>query len=298
MQLIYLIIYNRYINFFLRWINKGFGYFFPLNFKIPPSGVIQLRSGQNRFKLATNQTSYLTQRLFWYGMNSFEYTDIFSRLIRKMDVFFDVGSNIGYYTILACSVNDKIKVHSFEPARGAAVYLKKNVNINNIEQRVQIEEIALSDSADTLMFHEVENDKYRFTRHILSGESNASTKNLDREYKAFEVASTTLDEYCEKNDITSIDLIKIDTEGAEYSILKGAEQTISTSRPIIVCEILFDFNEGKIESVMRSHGYEFYLYKENSLKKVGTLLRSNDDGVRDCFLVHPDRYSLIEEYCE
>jgi FkbM family methyltransferase len=198
MNIIYLIIYNRYINFFLRWINKGLSAILPFNFKIPPSGVLQLGSGKNRFKLATNQTSYLTQQLFWHGISSFEYTTIFRSLIKKVDSFFDVGANIGYYTILACTENKNIKVFSFEPAKGACRYLQKNVSLNRLGQQVRIEEFALTDNRQTLTFHEVKNNKYRFTRDVLSGESNAATKNLNREFKTYNVPGITLDEYIDK----------------------------------------------------------------------------------------------------
>lgn len=296
MNFIYLIIYNRYINFFLRWINKGLSAILPLNFKIPPSGIIQLKSGNNSFKLATNQTSYLTQQLFWHGISSFEYSTIFRSLIKNIDSFFDIGANIGYYTILACTENSKIKVYSFEPARGACKYLQKNVFLNEFDQQVRIEKVALTDNNEILTFHEVENEKYRFTRDVLSGESNAATKKLNREYKTYQVPGITLDEYCERNGVTSIDLIKIDTEGSEFRILHGGQKMISTHLPIIICEILFDFNEDKIESIMDEFGYNAYIFKNNNLIKVESITRAIDDGVRDCFFVHPSKHSLIEEY--
>lgn len=296
MQFLYLLVYNRYLNFFLRWMNKGLASFLPLKFKIPPSGVIQLYSGKNRFKLATNQTSYLTHLLFWHGPASFEYTTIFKSLIRKMDTFFDVGSNIGYYTVLACAENNQVNVHSFEPAVGSFTYLKKNVAINNIEQQVKAEETALTDISHSLTFHEAVNNKYQHTRYVLSGESNASTKELNREFRIYEVKGITLDEYCEKNAINSIGLIKIDTEGAELNILKGGCQTISSQLPIIICEIHHDFNKEKIESIMQDMGYEFYLYNNNKLEKADTLTGANYDEIRNWFMVHPGKYSLIEEY--
>jgi FkbM family methyltransferase len=296
MDLIYSIIYNRYINYFLRWINKAFAPFLPSDFKIPPSGIIQLKSGSGNIKLATNQTSYLTQRLFWYGPSSFEYTTIFKELIKKIDCFYDIGANIGYYTLLACAENNEIKVYSFEPATGAYTYLKKNISLNNFDHRVVLEKFALTDSNQNMTFHEVINDKYRFTKHILSGESHASTKELSRETQSYEVSGITLDEYYSQVNSRPPGLIKIDTEGSEYNILKGGEEVISTHYPIIICEILYDFNEEKIESIMNQFDYEFYMFKENRLVKTDTLIRSADDGVRDCFFVHPDKVFMIEKF--
>src|SRR5690625_1015034 len=89
-QLIYRTIYNRNINYLLRWINKGLSPILPASLQLPPSGVIHVKSGEDGFLLDTNQTSYLTQRLFWDGPDAFEYTTLFRQLIRKVDTFLDV----------------------------------------------------------------------------------------------------------------------------------------------------------------------------------------------------------------
>jgi len=296
MQLLYLLIYNRYINFFLRWLNKIVVTFIPVNIRLPPSGVIQLKSKGHRLKLATNQTSYLTQLLFWNGLDSFEYTTIFVNLIKKVDTFFDVGSNIGYYALLASTMNNRVNVYSFEPARGAFTYLKKNVGLNDLSKQVTVEEFALTNITGPLIFQEVQNGKYINTRHTLSGENNAATKFLKREFIEYQVQGITLDEYCKRNTITDISLIKIDTEGSEPAILKGGYKTISESHPIIICEIRFNFNEEKIENIMNKLGYDCFLIRENYLVKTDTLNRAYETGTHNFFFVHPHKYSLIEEF--
>lgn len=269
-----------------------------LPFQIPPSGIIQVRNGDKKFKLATNQTSYLTQRLFWQGPSDFEYTNIFSGLIKKVSSFFDVGSNIGYYTIFACSENSNLHLISFEPAKSTLLYLKKNVLLNNFGGQIKIEEIALTDVKRPLTFHEVDNKKYKYTHHSLSGKSNASTRKLDKNFKIYTVPGTSLDTYCEKNAESAVDLIKIDAEGAELAILKGGYRTISNHHPIIICEIHFDIDKKTIESILKELGYEFYLVREDKLVKIDRLTQKGGDGVRNYFMVHPDKYPLIEEFID
>lgn len=298
MDLIYLLIYNRYANFFLRWVNKALSPLLPDSVKIPPSGTITVDTGQTGFKLSTNQTSYLTQRLFWHGMSSFEYSTLFTVLIKKVDTFVDAGANIGYYSLLACAENRNIRVFSFEPAEGAFTYLGKNVALNRMNDRITAEKLALGDSGGELTFQEIENDKYRFTSHVLSGESHASTKVTPRKTRSYRVEATTLDAYCDRHQVGAVDLIKIDTEGSESSILTGAEGVISRHRPVIICEILFDFREKQIESILKRHGYEFYFFRDQALVKKDTIIRSADDGVRDCFFVHPDNSFMIEEFIQ
>ena len=64
----------------------------------------------------------------------------------------------------------------------------------------------------------------------------------------------------------------------------------------MICEILFNVIEKDLERIMRSKGYEFYYPVDNGLKKVDTIIRKEDDGVRNCFFVHPDTSHLIEQY--
>ena len=134
-QLIYRTIYSRTGNRFFRNINKFLFPVLPDKIKIPPSGTIKIRDTDKRaLKISTNQTNYLTQLIYWEGYQNFEYTDIFIELIKKVSVFYDIGANIGYYSLLAEWQNKDIKVVGFEPAGGPLFYFKENVAINQFEK--------------------------------------------------------------------------------------------------------------------------------------------------------------------
>ena len=110
-QLIYKIIYSPDINKIIRNTNKFLSGILPVKIKIPPSGVITIHNEHKKvLKIKTNQTNYLTQLIFWEGYRNFEYTDIFINLIKKVNVFYDIGSNIGYYSLLAEMENPKINI--------------------------------------------------------------------------------------------------------------------------------------------------------------------------------------------
>ena len=118
-QLIYRVIYNSNINLILRYFNKLLYPILPNKIKLPPSGIMKIQnSNGKKLKIFTNQTNYLTQLIFWNGYESFEYTDIFISLIKKVSTFYDIGANIGYYSLLAEMENSNIKVVGFEPATG------------------------------------------------------------------------------------------------------------------------------------------------------------------------------------
>ena len=101
--------------------------------RIHPSGTIKFKLDAltQEIKFKTNQTNYLTKILFWERKRGFEYTSIFIELIKDLDVFIDVGANIGYYSILGAKMNPNLKVFSFEPSIGPMIYLSENIKIND-----------------------------------------------------------------------------------------------------------------------------------------------------------------------
>lgn len=243
--------------------------------------------------MATNQTSYVSKLLYWKGPDSFEYTPLFKELISHCDSFIDIGANTGYYSLLAATINPECKIYSFEPAQGPLYYLSKNVLLNNLKKQISIHPIALSSQSGEVMFYEVKNKKYTYLSHNLGG---VGSLKQDASKIAYPVKTETLDQFISKNSIPLVNLIKIDTEGTENSILEGAEETIDKYRPIIICETLFNKIEDKLEVIMKKHDYLFFNHENGRLKRVNTLIRKKDNGVRDCFFVHSSKVHLIEKF--
>ena len=297
MNIIYSLIYNPKINWLIRNLNFILSPLLPKKIKIHPSGIINIKiKNQKSIKLKANQTSYVTRELFWKGSKNYEYTPIFIKLVKKASTFFDIGSSIGYYTILGASTNKNLKIEAFEPSTGGMIYLSENVKINNFGSRINVNGLALSNQKGQIDFFEIKNRKYP-TIYNLSGEHNTGTKPRLKSFKA-KVASDTLDNFVKNNNIKSIDLIKLDTEGCEDLILIESFNTINLFKPIIICEVLFNRIENKLEKIMLEHDYEFYNHNGNGLTKVSTIERKLDNGIRNCFFVHPTKKHLIEEFIE
>ena len=88
----------------------------------------------------------------------------------------------------------------------------------------------------------------------------------------------------------------MDTEGTENLILESSDFVLKEMKPIIICETIFNTIEPDLQRIMSSYGYEFYNHIPAGLKKVETILRNEDNGVSNCFFVHPDKSYLIEEF--
>jgi len=283
------------LNRIFRNLNK---FLSPLtSFRLRPFGVLTVQYGSARFKMATNETSYVTKQIFWRGAKNFEYTPIFEKLVRTCTSFTDIGANTGYYSLLAAKANSSIIVDAFEPASGPFHFLEKNIVINHLHDRVFVHPIALSNQKGEVEFFEILNPSDTFAKYNLSGVGGLKKTHETQEHSIRKlVRAETLDDYSRRLKIHSFDLIKIDTEGTENLVLEGSSTIIRTYKPIIICETLFNKIEGKLENIMKAHGYLFFNHLNGKLHRTDTLLRDADNGVSDCFFVHPEKLSLIQNF--
>lgn len=290
-QTIYRIIYHPSINWVLRNLNK----LVSRHVKLPPSGTLRLKADNKVFRLRTNQTNYLTKKVFWEGLENFEYTPIFIDLVKKAGTFYDIGANIGFYSVLASVINPKIQVTSFEPASGPLSYLRQNVALGN-HKNIRVAPVALSNIEGSIDFFEIRNHKYTYLQHNLGGEGNTGSKTIERFFVKTSVPCTTLDAFVRESGLQRLDLVKMDTEGTEHLILQKATETLTRMKPLIVCETLFNKIEGELEDLLKPLGYEFYNHTPQGLQKVDTLRRAEDNGVRNCFFVHPSKRDWIASF--
>ncbi len=246
-------------------------------------------------RIKANQTSFIARELYWGKPLQYEYTSIFLEIVKDLNTFWDVGANIGYYSILGCKINANLKVEAFEPSMGPKVYLYENLKLNNVLDQIQVHATALSNKSGNIEFYQVVNPKFPKILN-LSGEHNIGTKKGLSSEK-INVQSTRIDDI--RKGVSPVDLMKIDVEGAEIEVLKGGLQTFKRDRPIIICEVLFNFNEAELSSIMKDLNYSFFAHTGyNRLKKVDSLIREEDDGVRNVFFVPTEKENLIEKFRE
>lgn len=144
----------------------------------------------------------------------------------------DIGGNVGQYAILfAALVGPAGKVITFEPDPSHRISLKKNLELNRFGGRVTVEDFALSDQSGTHVFFSRDNDQMgSLVRAGLGTNSNAV------DVKELEVKTSRLDDYLATRNLGFPDWVKMDTEGAEINILRGARHLLQ-SNTIILCEL-------------------------------------------------------------
>lgn len=283
------------INRVLRNVNKKLSGL--TSFRLRPFGImkVHLKSGVT-FKMATNETSSVTKLLFWKGADHYEYTSIFERLLPDSRAFLDIGANTGYYSLLSATKNPSMKVFAFEPASAPYYYLEKNIKINQLKN-VKAYPLALSDTRGEIEFFELNNPESYHTKFNLAGTGTLKGEDVVNQlFASKKVPATTLDSWITAEQTDQIDLVKIDTEGTEHLILKGADRLLRQHEPIIICETLFHVIEGELEKIMRDYDYHFFNYKNGKLYETKTLLRETDNGFRDCFFVPSKKLGWIQPF--
>jgi FkbM family methyltransferase len=181
-------------------------------------------------------------------------------------VIFDVGANIGDYSKACLEVFDSpnTRIFSFEPSK-----LTHQTLISNIKDaRVKIENIGMSDKEEVLTLYTPTSDK----KQDLSGIASVYNRNYSSvdhsQVTSQEIKLTTIDSYCEKNNIKNINLLKLDIEGHELAALRGAKKIIEDSG---VDFIQFEFGTTESRSFfadfwnMFSTRYNFYRIVTNGL---------------------------------
>ncbi|MDP9230805.1 MAG: FkbM family methyltransferase [Bacteroidota bacterium] len=135
----------------------------------------------------------------------------------------DVGAHFGLYSVYMQKLSGG-KVYSFEPTPTTITILKKTLELNNVKNNVEVVEAAAAGQTGKAVF---------FVDEFPGSVSNSLVQYGDRNVTGYQVDIIALDEFVQSKNI-KVDFIKIDAEGAELSVLKGAVNILETQRPIII----------------------------------------------------------------
>lgn len=291
------LLYNTAVNTLLRTIARPFAPVIPEHLKFPVTGVIKVKVPDGkRVLMRCNPTSFVARKLFWHGMDGFEYTmaKLFTRLIKDAKLFFDIGANIGYYSLLASALNEQLHVVSFEPAPSVYSYLSANKQLNGFE-RMKTERLAMSNQDGHLEFFISKNPKYvGIAEHHLTSTGSFDKAQADRTsiLESVKVEATTLDSYVAGEQPGIIDLIKLDTEATEHLVLAGAQQVLSQHRPIIFCEVLPGKVEAEISAAFKKHDYIFYRLDDEGVIQVDNL-EHDASMTNDHLMIPPEKQDYL-----
>ena len=281
---------NRLVRGYLRWCPITDGKRLLLNLtrdRITPEAPIVTFETKYPFRLKANLTNPEHQYLYFYGTHDERYiVTKLLKIIKPGDICWDVGANIGFYTcLLASLVEDSGAVVAFEPAARTCGYLKENVSLNQFTN-VTVVNKGLGDKQEQRLLH--------YSEAGLA-EGTASLKYADGRAASERVILDTIDNLIPE--LPTPDFIKIDVEGYQFEVLRGAEHCLKTHAPLLMAE-LRDVGEtnrakfGEIEDYVADLGYQLYEIRKHSIRQCDGL---SDTAKRNFFLVreHSRAYSRI-----
>jgi len=162
-------------------------------------------------------------------------TKFFMDTVKEGMTVVEVGSNIGYYTLIAASrIGPQGKVYAFEANPQVFEILFRNIEINGFLGWVTLVNKAAMDKSGSLKFHR---SKHHHAGGSIVPFSDEFLTETREESETIEVEAVSLDEYFADQE-TKVDAMKIDAEGAEPFIFKGMRRLLSSNRDI---KIIFEF---------------------------------------------------------
>ena len=201
---------------------------------------------------------YIGKALDEYGEYSQAEVDIFNKMVKPGQLVLDIGANIGCHTLFfAKKVGPKGAVLAIEPQRIIFQTLCANLALNSITN-TYCEHIALGEVAGHCILPSINYQQ----------EANYGAVSLDN-FQNIEKGEKTLIKTIDAFGFPRCDFIKIDVEGMEASVIKGAENTIKKFKPILFVENdRLDKSEALI-GLIEQHGYNLYwavtpLYNPNN----------------------------------
>lgn len=224
--------------------------------------------GQINF-LAKKRLTGITGNIYT-GLHEFNDMGFLLHLLKKDDIFFDIGANVGSYTLLASFRN--AKTIAFEPIPETFDILEKNIILNDIGSITTLVNKAVGSKAGLLSL----TNNQDTTNHVV----NASNK------ETVEVEITSLNEY--HNNYKPI-LLKIDVEGFETEVLNGAQKYLEddTLKAIII-ELngsgnRYGFSDDNIHNKLIKYNFKPYSYNpfDRALKELPTYGTDNTIYLRD-----------------
>jgi FkbM family methyltransferase len=182
---------------------------------VPPGLVVPIVQGSLRGKRWIVGSS---NHGCWLGSYEFEKQRLFAQTVQPGSIVFDIGAHAGFYTLLASElVGEKGQVCAFEPAPGNLGHLTRHIQMNQCHN-VRLFAMAVGGRSEVAPFE---------------AGLDSSTGHLAASPGRLVVAVVTLDDLLARGDVPVPDCVKLDVEGAEFEVLRGARSMLSEHHPVL-----------------------------------------------------------------
>lgn len=264
---------NKPLNTFLRilwWKINQLIFHLPVIYQITP----------NRKCICYPDSSY-GGLIVYLRMPEYEGNKYILNNLKPNDIFIDVGACIGDYSLFASSIITNGHVYAFEPFKKSIEMFEENITLNGIKNISIYKGVA----SDKNGYERLSVEKESEVNHITHGKKTGNT---------IKIPSITLDTYIVENNIKQIAILKIDVEGSEMKVLKGAEKSIQEKK---IKKILIELNKNnqffgtsnqKIITWLKKQQYNVYLFEEDRVKKITSTKGVENDQIVNVLAIKKD----------
>ena len=222
---------HKFLNWYVRHLpfpHRGWKYVQPILRKLNLAEQPYQKKLFNGLRLNVNATDHIQKNIFWYGYYEKEVSIVWQDLIRRDSVVLDVGANIGYFSVLAAAKAVNGSVFSFEPVSLFRKQLSDNIALNNLSN-VEVLPFAVGNRNEKATIYLADADNFGMTAMVLPENFSGKTETVEK---------ISLDKWAEQNPLPKLDLIKIDTEGAEMEVLSGMQSLLQRQQPAVLIEVI------------------------------------------------------------
>lgn len=211
------------------------------------------------------------------------------KMVRPGATVFDIGANVGWYSLNIARNVAGVRVVAFEPLPNTFKLLCTNIRLNDVAN-VEPQNVGLADKPGELVFYFCKDS---------SGSASAANIGERADAQQFTCPVTTLDEFAGSRGLQA-DFIKCDVEGAELLVFRGARKCLETHQPVVMSEMLrkwcrkFNYHPNDIIDLFHGLGYGCFIASGEGL----SLFESMDESTTDTnfFFLHLTKHAdLIRE---
>lgn len=164
---------------------------------------------------------------FWrVGLTEPETRHVLGEFLRPGMVMFDIGAYVGQFSLVASRVALDVRIFAFEPTPAVFAQMQRNIELNDC-RNVTCVNVALSDAPGTALLYTYPGSADQNSLRPLASDSNGSV----------EVRVSSIDSFSKERNLDRLDVIKIDVEGNELAVLKGARESLSRFKPVLIVEV-------------------------------------------------------------
>ena len=224
---------------------------------------INILNKKINFFVPNQVTNLRVNTYFSKEPETLEWIDTFEK--KNNLIFWDIGANIGLYSIYNSLKNPNSMTIAFEPSTSNLRILTRNISINNLEKKIKVVPIPLTNKEN--IFQEMKENNF-----IEGGALNSFGEKYNFEGKEFlpqmkySLLGTTMNYFIENSILDIPDYIKIDVDGIEHLIIEGGDKFLINKKvKSLSVELNQDFKEQyeKVISMMEKYNFKF-LHKKNN----------------------------------